>query len=206
MQRYIAALALLVPMCLANTTLLAQESALVPLDLTSTFVPDHEFDRLAAITSNTGDVRVIVTFPVTFVPEGMLQGQQVGMQHARIINARAVVKAALLGTRHEVVREYDSIPSIAFSLSSEALRALQRSGLAARIEEDTISFPLLSSAGPIVQSTQAAAARFAGQGRIVVVLDTGVDKDHAFIGSSQVSNEACFSSVSGLLTPSSYSG
>jgi hypothetical protein len=162
------------------------------LDLTGTVAPDQDFDKLAGIAIDKGDVRAIITLRVTFTPEGLFTPQEGLAQRANIERARAQLIDALAGTEYTVIHEYNSIPSVALLLSAEAVRALQKSGLAARVQQDMLLRPILASSGPIVESTEAAVLSRTGSGRKVAILDTGVDKDHAFIGSTQVTNEACF--------------
>lgn len=168
------------------------DAALKTRDLTSTIAPTADFDKLAAVASKDGVVRVIVTFRLAYTPEGILSAQQSQAQRASIAQARTAVIAALSGTDYQVTHEYASVPSIALSMTAESLRALQASGLAATVQQDTLDLPFLSSSTPIVEATEAAVLGRTGLGRRVAVLDTGVDKDHAFIGASQVSNERCF--------------
>lgn len=181
-----------------NLALGQQESTSVQdqlqaLDLTGTVASAADFKKLEDIAVANGTVRAIVTLQATFVPEGLLAPGDRAMQRAAIERARATVIRALAGTKHEVVREYKSVPAVALSLSPGALRVLQKSGLAARVQEDKLDRPILSSSSPVVESTETAAVARTGSGRRVAVLDTGVDKDHAFIGATQVSYEACFS-------------
>ena len=170
----------------------APDAALKTLDLTSTIAPAADFDKLAAVASKDGVARVIVTFRVAYAPEGILSAQQSQAQRAGIAQAGTAVKAALSGTNYQVTHEYASVPSIALLMTAEALQALQASGLAATVQQDTLDLPFLSSSTPIAEATETAVLGRTGLGRKVAVLDTGVDKDHAFIGASQVSNERCF--------------
>ena len=169
-----------------------QDQELETLDLTRSFASDTDFTELERVAINQGAVRVIVTPRVAFTPEGLLPSGEAEAQRAKNAGARAQLIAALAGTRHVVVRKYTSVPSVALSLSAEAVRALRKSGLAARVEPDTLARPGLASSTPVIEANEAQDVQRNGSGRLVAVLDTGVDKDHPFIGSTQVMNEACF--------------
>ena len=159
------------------------------VDLTSTRAPSSDFAKLAP---KDGTVRVLVGLQTAFTPEGALDDERVKLQRTQIDGAREQLLRSLAGTKHEVVNTFETVPSVALELSPEALTALERSGLAATIEEDELSDPLLAQSTPLVESTEANSLGRNGTGQNVAVLDTGVDKAHGFLAGKVVS-EACFS-------------
>src|SRR5207249_2086491 len=71
-------------------------------------------------------------------------------------------------------------------------------GLVTDVVEDEIHRPFLAESVPLVQADQvwsggSAGLSLDGTGTVIAVLDTGVDKDHPFLG-GKVVEEACFSS------------
>jgi hypothetical protein len=104
------------------------------VDRTATRAPAADFQRLAPKDDRT--VRVIVGLQTTFTPEGALDAARVKDQRAQIDAARERLVGALAGTKHRVVNTFETIPSVALELSAEALATLERSGLAAGIQED----------------------------------------------------------------------
>jgi hypothetical protein len=184
-----------------------------PLDLRASVASGEEFAPLRAIAEAEGTVRVIVGLRMLFQAEGLLDAVGVRRQRAQIRSAGDRVLAALQGTRYRVTGRFRFTPSIALELSPQALDALERSGAAGRIQEDEAFSPTLSSSTRIIEATETAAVGWAGAGRTIAILDTGVQKTHRFLqkatGGSKVVGEACFSANAncpGGVTQSTASG
>ncbi len=158
------------------------------VDRTDTRAPAEAFERL----EHKDTVSVIVGLQTRFTPEGELDEARLKDQRAEIDGARERLVGALAGTKHRVVNTFETIPSVALELSPEALIALERSGLAASIQEDALDEPHLAQSTSIVESTEANSLGRHGANQHVAVLDTGVDKAHGFLAGRVVS-EACFS-------------
>lgn len=144
-----------------------------------------------------GTVRVIVRLGVGFVPEGLLvapvavvdQRQDIAMVQNNII-------AALVGMSQQVVHKYETVPFLALEVDLDALgvlEALASRGLVVKIEEDKLVAPTLAESTPLVEANQAWLTGSDGTGRVIAILDTGVDKNHPFL-SGKVIEEACYSS------------
>jgi subtilisin family serine protease len=144
-------------------------------------------------------VNVIVTLRTGFLPEGELgSAQGVETQRASIAGAQAAVIQALSGTQ-AAVRTFKSIPVMALRADAAALAALRASPWVESIEEDIPEPVMLAESTPLVGSAGApgtSAAGYTGAGWTVVVLDSGVDKNHPFLA-GRVVTEACFSNASG---------
>jgi hypothetical protein len=95
-----------------------------------------KFDRLSEVVAKEGTVRVMVGLCMDFTPEGELTDQQVAKQRAMIAKKRQELIDSLRGTEFQVNRTYDTIPSMALSLSGRALNVLKNSGNVASISED----------------------------------------------------------------------
>ena len=101
---------------------------------------------------------------------------------------------------HRVVRDFrGAAPVLVVQVGSDGLRQLESlRGVVARVVEDRPRRPALSESVPRIQADQALALGYDGTGMAIVVMDTGIEKDHPFLqdgtGASRVVGEACFSS------------
>jgi subtilisin len=151
--------------------------------------------RLLQKAQQEGSVRAIVGLRTDFKPEGQLNRAQVDDQRAAIESAGAGLQADLAGTEYRTLREYETVPYIALSLTPEAFRAVQNSARTTTIHEDVAVPPDLTESAPIVQAPIMWENNLTGSGKTIAVLDTGVDRLHPFLG-GRVVEEACFSSGS----------
>jgi subtilisin len=141
-----------------------------------------------------GRVRVIVHLAAPMTPEGLLtdsaavQGQRQG-----IANAQNAVLGALAGSSHRMIHRYETLPFLALEVGPGALAILNSLGsLITRVEEDTLAAPMLPESVPLVHGPAAWSAGVTGTGKVVAILDTGVDKNHSFL-IGKVIEEACYS-------------
>jgi subtilisin family serine protease len=147
-------------------------------------------------------VRVIVELSISAAARALVDSDIVSdMRRQEVAKARDSVRASLLGTAHSIVREYQELPFIALEVGVDALRTLESlSGLVIKVVPDRLHRPFLSESVPLVQADKAWAGDFSGvpftgNGMVVAILDTGVDKNHPFL-TGKVVEEACFSSNS----------
>jgi subtilisin family serine protease len=127
-----------------------------------------------------------------FTPEGQLSRAQVDDQRGAIQSAEAGLRSELAGTGYETLREYETVPYIALSLTPDAFRAVQNSPTTTTIHEDVAVPPTLTDSAPIVQAPIMWENNLTGAGKTIAVLDTGVDRFHPFLG-GRVVEEACYS-------------
>ena len=105
---------------------------------------------------------------------------------------RPDLEARLAGTRHDAAHEFEYVPFVALRVGPQALLELVESTDVLGIEEDRPHQPSLLATIPLISADSATAAGFDGTGRVIVLLDTGVDTTHpAFAG--RLADEACFS-------------
>jgi hypothetical protein len=149
--------------------------------------------ELHALAAREGRARVIVGLDVAFAPEGELAPAEAARQRREIAEAGSALALALRGTEHRVRRVYGSVPFLALEAGPGALAALERSPLVASIEDDRLLAPVLDTTVPIVQADLSRAVGHDGAGRVVVVVDTGVDGAHPNLAGKLV-DEACFAS------------
>jgi subtilisin len=145
-----------------------------------------------AIANSTGSVRVIVGLRLLFTPEGQLSEADAADQVAAIAAARRQLLAALPARGVSVNQTYDHVPYIALTLTANALSALVASGRAASLQIDELARLVDAVSTPLVEGTEAKTVGRSGFGKVVAILDTGVDKAHPFLAGKVVS-EACFS-------------
>ena len=155
---------------------------------------------LVQTAQSHGAVRVIVELSISAAARTAVDSDIVrDMRRQEVAQARGLVRANLLGTAHSFVREYQELPFVALEVGVDALRTLESLyGLVIRVVPDRLQRPFLSESVPLVQADKAWAGDFSGipftgSGTAVVILDTGVDKNHPFL-IGKVVEEACFSS------------
>lgn len=90
------------------------------------------------------------------------------------------------------LRVFPALGRAAARVGPEALRRLLQTNFVARIEADAIHRASLAVSVPLVRADVIQQAGFDGQGQVVALLDTGVDKSHPMLA-GRVVEEACFS-------------
>jgi subtilisin len=155
------------------------------------------FDSLIAKARSEGPVRVIVQLRVDdFEPEGKLTDQKAVLaQRDAIARAQTDVIDRLAAFDVKVIRRFNFIPYAVLTVDAATLEQLKLSDDVINIEEDVPVAPGLATSVPLVGAPAAWAAGHSGTGQAVAILDTGVDKTHAFL-SGKVVSEACYSSNS----------
>jgi subtilisin family serine protease len=145
-----------------------------------------------------GTARVLVELRLArgaFVSEGRLDRPTVAAQRRDIADKQTRVLARLSSKKHRVARRFSTVPLVALEVGSDALRELEDAGgLVSRVVEDDIAVASLGSSVPLIQGDRLWAQGFDGAGKVVAVLDTGVDSSHPFL-LGKVVEEACYSST-----------
>jgi subtilisin len=144
-----------------------------------------------------GTVPVIVHLAMAVTPEGVLADESAVLgQRQGIATAQRAVLAAFTWQGIRVRHRYETVPFLALEVDSAALAILDTlMGMVLRVEEDKLSRPLLAQSVPLVQGNAAWNAGFTGSGKVIAVLDSGIDKAHPFLA-GKVVEEACFSARS----------
>ena len=144
-------------------------------------------------------VRVIVELNLRsgrHVAEGrLLGGAAVAAQRRAISESRSRILARLSQARHRVIHNYQTVPYVAMEARRwcagpprERCRGCR--GRDGRQDPE----PFLTESVPLIQGDQAWAAGYDGGGTVVAIVDSGVDRNHAFLG-GRVVEEACYSST-----------
>ena len=156
-----------------------------------------------------GTVRVIVRLNTPQTTESDIESDlEIASRRRTIDFARASTRASLSRLPHRVIHEFQDFPFMALSLTPGGLQALESlRGVVTEVLEDQLNRPFLGESIPLVQADQAWAGGFAGlnldgTGTVIAILDTGVDKNHAFL-SGKIIAEACFSSNDSNLSATS---
>jgi hypothetical protein len=163
-------------------------------DKTPRVVPRALHDRALA----EGEVRVLVelALPSGRVAEGALTNQSRPAFRQEITDTASRVLSRLAKHQYRVIRRYATSPVIALSLGPSALKELEAPGAPVRrVVEDRIHKPVLWDSVPLIGADQAWSAGFDGAGRVVAVIDSGVDSAHPFLA-GKVVEEACYSTTS----------
>ena len=90
------------------------------------------------------------------------------------------------------IKEFKYIPFVGIRVNLTGLEALRSSELALDIQEDSVSFPSLSTSTSLTGADKAWENGLTGKGQTIAILDSGVDKTHPFLAEKVVA-EACFS-------------
>jgi subtilisin len=152
---------------------------------------NQRFRQLVDKAQKKGTVHVIVRVRAAFQPEGQMANA------ADILAQRSVITEAqdqmLSWLRYvpSTLKRYKYIPFIAASVDMAGLEQLQASSEALNISPDTGIRLALSDSLPRVGAQRAWASNFNGAGKVIAVLDSGIDKDHSWL-SGKVVSEACF--------------
>ncbi len=159
------------------------------------------FVQLESLAEQQGEVRVIIALDIPFSMEGemddpqAIQSQQQMIQSAQqgIMDQLSAINALSPDTY-----QFKHIPYITTTVNFDSLSVLQSSLMVSAITQD-VAFPLLLNqsttiiGADTVWSNSFEGVGYTGAGQQIVILDTGVDKNHPFLAGKVVS-EACYSS------------
>jgi subtilisin family serine protease len=144
---------------------------------------------LAERARSRGRVRVIasVATPPTLAPS------DIDAAAISRLTGEVTSLAARLGA--ETAEPISGLPLAVLEVTEEQLQSLVEAGLIANVVEDVPEPPALADSVPLINADDAAALGADGNGQAIAILDTGVERNHAFFGGRVVA-EACFSSNS----------
>jgi subtilisin family serine protease len=147
--------------------------------------------ELADSAAQTGSVRVIVRLDA---PAANARAGPAERSNARAAIARAADLAleSIQGAVPSGLRRYGALPLLALELSARELDELAAADGVLAIEADRLLRPSLAESIPHVGADVSTSAGFDGGGLAIVILDTGVESSHPFLG-ERVVEEACFS-------------
>lgn len=179
----------------------ATSMASVLILVTLLFMPAED-----AFTQEPQYVRVLVAFKGNWQYEGNLRKDAVEAQRSSIAQAQARVIAGIRAESGRpnpaalarVTRTYVTVPGLALELRHELVDRLRQLPDVALVYEDQLYKPYLGGTTPVVGSNllNDAAVGVDGTGQVVAIIDSGVDRDHPFLGSNRFVANACFSTSS----------
>ncbi len=153
-------------------------------------------ERLLELASkhNTIDVIVGVALDEEWTPDGRLSPDKKNKQRAHIKEKKEKLLQRHPRAKRRANRDYTSIPFFVLEVDAHALRKLMEDESVTSIEENAEGEIFLAASTSIMGATAAHARNYRGNGQYVVIVDTGVDRDHSFFTGRVVgADEACFS-------------
>jgi subtilisin family serine protease len=173
-----------------------------PLDVSEGLpAPGIQPEVLGALrekASGQRQVRVLVRLAAPFTPEGrQFSAQAVRDQRLAIDRVQDSVLRKLEKERVKLHARFEYIPFLALEVDAKALDRLAAMAEVNGLEEDVLNKPSLASSTAVIGAGVAWESGWTGDGQVIAVLDTGVDKTHPFFSSgpqNKVVSEACYSS------------
>jgi len=158
---------------------------------------------LLAQAEESGSVRVIVGLDVPVQYETDLAGlEAIARQRAAIRAAQDQVEARLTASEVKRIKKYRTIRYFAAEVDASGLAKILADPLVVSITEDKPVPAALAESVPLIGATDVWSQGVEGTGRVVAILDTGVDRNHSFLA-NKVVHEACFSTTSSLYSSTS---
>jgi subtilisin family serine protease len=151
-----------------------------------------QVSALAAKAQTRGLVRIIARIAR---PAGVAVGP---LTVADLVATQNTFRNQALTLGVAYVEPISGLPLSVIEVDAEQLRRLVAAGLVSDVVEDIPEPPALKDSIPLINADTAAVLGATGEGQTIVILDSGVDANHPFLGGRVVS-EACFSSNSTAL-------
>jgi subtilisin family serine protease len=150
--------------------------------------------------SVSGEVPVIIEVDSSFIPEGFLSSNSKSVQRTAISAAQTTMLDSLGNIsphyRNKNYHRFESVPMISTSVSYAEIEDFASLPQIKNVYEDELSEISMGESNPLIGSNIAWADGATGDGQVVAVLDTGVQKTHPFL-SGKVVSEACYSNAGG---------
>jgi len=146
------------------------------------------------------EVQLIIKVDSDFKPEGFLSDTSKNNQRKNIKNAQDKILKKL-AKKHSYyknlkVSKLETVPYMSLRIKKDDIQDFIDIEEIADIQIDELSSVTMAESNVIIQATNAWANGDTGSGQTVAVLDTGVEKTHAFL-SGKVISEACYSNAGG---------
>jgi hypothetical protein len=144
---------------------------------------------LMSRAAQPGGLRLLVTLD-TGTPNA--SGEAAGDKDTRLAAAQATLVAELAGTNAALIKAYAAFPIVLLQVDDLALQHVLTLPGVLEVQEDGLNQIADNGSNGLMQTATAWSAGYDGTGWMVVVLDTGTQEDHLFLGGRVVA-EACFS-------------
>lgn len=145
---------------------------------------------------DAGSVPVIVELRTKLKPEATLPGPAaIANQRAHLAALQDRVLDRLPAPAIANLKRFNLFPGFALQASPEELQALLDDPDVETLHEDRLHVPLLFESVPLIGGDTAGTFNgYTGDGQVIAILDTGVDKHHPSL-TGKVVAEACFSTT-----------
>ncbi|HSK75999.1 MAG TPA: S8 family serine peptidase [Thermoanaerobaculia bacterium] len=158
--------------------------------------PPAVWRSLREKAESQGSVRVLVRVGGGFAPEGRLDNAQaIESQRRAIDTAQDAVLDQLDRVDVKLNARFEYIPFLALTVDADALDRLAALPEVSGIAEEILERPSLASSNIAIGTNVAVSQGLTGNGQVIAVLDTGVDKTHPFFAGGKVVSEACYSTT-----------
>jgi subtilisin len=152
-------------------------------------------DLLQAKASAQGSVRVIVHLRTSTTFEHLLGAIDLLLQRSRIAAALAELRQRLDGPGLTHFEPITGMAATVVEVDEGTLGRLLGDLNVLSLNEDRVHPPSLAQSASLIGAPQLWASGINGSGQTIAVLDTGVDRSHAFFG-GRVVEEMCYSTTS----------
>lgn len=162
-------------------------------------ISEEVYLQLQESIDEVGSASVIVelNIPERYRAESQISADsEVQAQRQAIGTAQEQLLDELGGYNVRVYYQYTIFPYLAMHVDGPALDTLIGSSNVLRVTQDSLSEPLLASSTRVIGAPNVWDRGFDGRGQTVIILDTGIDAEHPFLG-GRVTAEACFSNQDG---------
>jgi len=153
-------------------------------------------ERLLALASKTTTIDVIVGIELDeqWTPDGRFSSERKNRQRTHIREKKDEMLRRHPRAKLRANRDYASIPYLVLEVDEHVLRELMDDVQVTSIEENAHGEITLAESTLIIGATVAHARGYRGNGQHIVIIDTGVDRNHPFLSGRVVgAEEACFS-------------
>ncbi|MGV6859744.1 MAG: S8 family peptidase [bacterium] len=154
--------------------------------------------ELAQRLASQGGVRVIVELDSSS-RSGVSNGVGAGVPRILPRNEVAILRTSFLSKVPALAatprKDFQFLPLMAFEMTPKVLSQLSSVAGIKGIYEDIALRPTLAESGALMDTADAYAASVEGAGKVVAILDTGVQTSHPFLAGKLV-DEACYSTTS----------
>ena len=175
----------------------AVNAAMAAEDETATAEQRHQ--ALLEQAQEQGRVPVIVRLKMAMTPEAALDAAAAQAQRDALASTQRQVLERLSATAHQDavalgIKRFTLTPAFAIQADALTLMELLDNPDVLDVVEDRLEPPSLAQSVPLIGAdSNGTFSGRTGQGQVVAILDTGVDKTHSFL-SGKVVSEACYSS------------
>jgi subtilisin len=162
----------------------------------STAALANDIAQFQVVARSKGEVRVIAEFTGGVgVPQNGLMAQTTRAERRELVKrGRSALLATLPASSYGVARKFRNIPFVSLVVRESALEALANNPQLISLEPDRLHRPIMASANSVIGSSVAWEAGWDGAGKVIAVLDTGIDAGHPYFNDAQkIAAEACFS-------------